>query len=370
MASITKRGKKWQVRYSKRRKIQVKQPDGTFKTEYKLEQVSKSGFNTKREAIEYSAKLELQAADGVNLKNDISFYDYFCQWYEQTKKPHLRVNTQYQYQAIAKMIYNFFGYTELKEIKRIDFQRFINQLDISTDYIKKITSYIRACIKYAIADKLLVDDFTILATINGDNSRKRKIDYLSLDEIKRLINYCKVNRKKDEVCYLVLLAIATGARIGELISLHWSDIDFEKQKITINKTYSFATRKDGLTKTQSSIRTIAINSEMLSLLKELQAKNTDRIFESKKGVIYTKYRISTHLQKIVRNADIKKQIVFHSLRHCHVAMLHSLGIDWYAISKRLGHKKLTTTLNIYAYLIDEEQAKADKLINDKLNDIF
>lgn len=62
--------------------------------------------------------------------------------------------------------------------------------------------------------------------------------------------------------------------------------------------------------------------------------------------------------------------MFHSLRHCHVAMLHSLGIDWYAISKRLGHKKLTTTLNVYAYLIDEEQAKAEKIIKDKLNDIF
>lgn len=370
MASITKRGKKWQVRYSKRRKIQVKQPDGTFKTEYKLEQVSKGGFNTKREAIEYSAKLELQAADGVKLKNDISFYDYFCQWYEQTKKPHLRLSTQYQYRAVAKMIYNFFGYTALKDIKRIDFQRFINQLDVCTEYLKKITSNIRACIKYAIADKLIADDFTFLATITGDNSRKRKIDYLSLDEIKKLINYCKNNRKKDEVCYLILLAISSGARIGELISLHWSDIDFERQKIKISKTYSFATRTDGLPKTKSSIRTIAINSDMLTILKELQAKNTDRIFESKKGTIYTEYIISTYLQKNVRNAGIKKQIVFHSLRHCHVAMLHSLGIDWYAISKRLGHKKLTTTLNVYAYLIDEEQAKAEKIIKDKLNDIF
>lgn len=369
MASITKRGKKWQVRYSKRRKIQVKQPDGTFKTEYKLEQVSKSGFNTKREAIEYSAKLELQAADGVKLKNDISFYDYFCQWYEQTKKPHVRISTQYQYQAIAKLIYNFFGYTEFKNIKRIDFQRFLNGLNFSPSYIRKITAVIRSCIKYAMVDKIISNDFTTLVNNKGNIKRKRKIEYLNLDEIKKLVDYCKVHRKEDEYCYLIILAIATGARVGELVALHWNDIDFENQKININKNFNFITRTDGLTKTQSSIRTIAVNSDTLSILKELKSKKTDRIFE-RNNKAYTKERIGAHLYKNLKAIGINKKIVFHSLRHCHVALLHSIGIDWYAISKRLGHRNLTTTLNIYAYLIDEEKEKADTLIKDKLNSIF
>nr|MDK8213787.1 site-specific integrase [Enterococcus faecalis] len=51
------------------------------------------------------------------------------------------------------------------------------------------------------------------------------------------------------------------------------------------------------------------------------------------------------------------------------ALLHSQGIDWYAISKRLGHKDLNVTLKIYAYMLDEDKRKSDTLISNKLEKI-
>ncbi|MDK7326421.1 Arm DNA-binding domain-containing protein, partial [Lactobacillus mulieris] len=68
MAYITKRGKVWQVRHSRRRKKIVQQPDGSYKVDYVLEQVSKSGFKTKRTAQEYAAQLELESAKGYDIK--------------------------------------------------------------------------------------------------------------------------------------------------------------------------------------------------------------------------------------------------------------------------------------------------------------
>lgn len=62
----------------------------------------------------------------------------------------------------------------------------------------------------------------------------------------------------------------------------------------------------------------------------------------------------------------KHDYTFHSLRHSHVAFLLSQGIDIYAISKRLGHSNMTTTSNIYAYLIDEYKHKLDDEIEQKL----
>ena len=63
---------------------------------------------------------------------------------------------------------------------------------------------------------------------------------------------------------------------------------------------------------------------------------------------------------------VKRDYTFHSLRHSHVAFLLSQGIDIYAISKRLGHANMTTTSNVYAYLIDEYKHKLDDEIERKL----
>ena len=53
---------------------------------------------------------------------------------------------------------------------------------------------------------------------------------------------------------------------------------------------------------------------------------------------------------------------FHSLRHSHIALLLAKGVDIYPISKRLGHSDIRTTINTYAYLIDEYKGKTDDKI--------
>lgn len=70
------------------------------------------------------------------------------------------------------------------------------------------------------------------------------------------------------------------------------------------------------------------------------------------------------------SCGLKKQgFHFHSLRHVHVAYLLGQGVDVYAISKRLGHSTITTTLNTYSYLIEEYKAKNDTLIINKLAEL-
>lgn len=372
MASITKRGKKWQVRYSKRRKIQVKQSDGTFKTEYKLEQVSKSGFNTKREAQEYASKLELQAGQGIDLKNNISFYEYFVNYYTEIKAPQLRPSTLRLYPPLAKKIYNYFGYTAIKDIRRLDYQRFVNSIDESPNALKANLAKIRSCVKYALADKIITDDFTSLITAKGNPDKARKIDYLSVKEIKQLLDYCLSARSTDQpLIYMVIFAIASGARLGEITALTWQDFDFKNNVVSISKSFDFRLKKSGPTKNQSSTRKIVINAETMKVIQELEANNNERVFALPDGSAYPKYRITRNLPKILAAAGLTNhRLVFHSLRHCHVALLHSMGIDWFAISQRLGHNNLNTTLKTYAYLVNEEKLKADQLIKEKMNRLF
>lgn len=81
------------------------------------------------------------------------------------------------------------------------------------------------------------------------------------------------------------------------------------------------------------------------------------------GTVPTSTPLNKKLREIMSDLHIyKKNFHFHSLRHSHVALLLAHGIDIYAISRRLGHKDITTTINTYAYLIDEYKDKSDKAI--------
>lgn len=81
------------------------------------------------------------------------------------------------------------------------------------------------------------------------------------------------------------------------------------------------------------------------------------------GTVPTSTSLNKKLREIMYDLHIKKEnFHFHSLRHSHVALLLSNGIDIYAISKRLGHNDISTTMNTYAYLIDEYKNKSDKNI--------
>lgn len=70
---------------------------------------------------------------------------------------------------------------------------------------------------------------------------------------------------------------------------------------------------------------------------------------------------SDDLKRFAKKAGVKswQDIHMHALHHAHVAYLAYKNVNWYAISKRLGHSNLAITLNTYAYLIDELKASED-----------
>lgn len=65
----------------------------------------------------------------------------------------------------------------------------------------------------------------------------------------------------------------------------------------------------------------------------------------------------------------KKGFHFHSLRHCHVAYLASRHVDWYVISKRLGHADVAFTMRQYSYLIDKMKSQGEDYVADVLSDL-
>lgn len=349
MASIVKRGKNYHVRVSWRDKSGV------------LKQKSKGGFKTKNEARQYAVELEQQLFTGVNIKQKkIPFSEYFANWYEVYKQPTSKHSTQQRYEVAIRQINEYFQDIAIQDITRHDYQVFLNQYGTnrSKNNVRIMHSMIKACVSSAMYDEIIRKNFTENIQLVFDPARTRKIDYLSLDELKRLTDLCLNGRQKRYTSrYMILTAIMTGMRIGEIMALTWDDIDYQRQTITVNKTWDYQSGGGfKATKNDSSNRTVNVTQQLLDWLAELKENNSNMVFENARGQIPTSAAANNTLRTLLKQAEIKKpSFHFHSLRHTHVAYLLSKGIDIFVISKRLGHSNLSTTTDTYAYLIHEYQ---------------
>ncbi|QLL69553.1 tyrosine-type recombinase/integrase [Lactobacillus sp. 3B(2020)] len=362
MANFMKRGDKWQARISWR------------DNNGKLHQKSKSGFATKQEARQYAIRLESQKEDGVLLDKEVSFKDYFQEWFKTYKQGTVSDNTARHYHLTGKLITKYFEQASLKNIKRTDFQKFINWYGANhaPESVRKVKTICRACIRSAIIDGLIIKDFTADVELVANKNNITDVEYLSLKQLSKLTNCLIKHRQTDKpTIYMILTGIYTGARLSEVQALTWNDLDLAHKTIKISKAW------DNLhgggftsTKNESSKRTIRVNQELLSLLMELKVNGNTLIFEEDSHKIPGSYQVNRDLRKFLLTIGLKNTSYhFHSLRHSHVAYLLSQGIDLYAISKRLGHSNMTITGKVYAYLIDEYKARMDDEIEKKLGKI-
>ena len=139
------------------------------------------------------------------------------------------------------------------------------------------------------------------------------------------------------------------------LSLTLQDIDLEQAVIYVNKTYQRFHRQDIIStpKTPSSVRKVSMPAFLCDELREyidmLYSPAPDqRIFA------ITKSKLTHRFHKLSEEAGLRR-ITVHGLRHSHVSLLISKKYDIFEVSKRIGHKSIKTTQDIYGHLFDEVQ---------------
>lgn len=338
---------------------------------------SKNGFKTKALARQWGTDLETKVNQGIDIKKDISFLNYYNQWVMTYKEPKLSSKTLNRYTVVGNVLQKHFKQTNIKNITRTMYQEFINSYgsNHAISSVKKLNSIIRSCVKSAILDDYLTKDFTQRVTLTADKSKTLEVQYPNVNEIKKILNQT-INGMTDRRYtsrYMIITAIYTGMRKEEIQALTWNDIDFLHDTIKIDKAWRetkdkgesnshFMTHRFKPTKNKASIRQIKVNHKLIRILSRLKINATSNlVFMDQFGTIPTSGPLNDKLREIMAELNIKKEnFHFHSLRHSHVALLLANGIDTYAISRRLGHNDITTTINTYAYLIDEYKNKSDK----------
>lgn len=362
MASFTKRGSKWQARFSWRDSLGG------------LHQKSKAGFLTKVQARQWAVEQEQKHLEGVDIENKETLSEYYERWFKTYREPQITNVTAQRYNIIKKQIADTIGKTQLSKISRYQYQKFINDFgsNHAPDTVHKTNSILRACAKSAVLDGIISKDFTQNVNLTADKDKIRKVKYLNLTEIRTIANDIIDNHDPEYTGrYMILTAIYTGMRLGEIMALTWKDINFPFKTISINKAWDY-TNGGGFkeTKNKSSKRIIRVNDTLLNILAELKGNHHKMVFMEDDGNIPSSNGVNKVLKALLKENEINRPgFHFHSLRHSHVAYLLSQGADIYSISKRLGHSDISTTSKRYAYLLDEYRAKQDERIEGMLDNL-
>ncbi len=198
--------------------------------------------------------------------------------------------------------------------------------------------------------------------------------YLTLDEVKLLLNYSLVNEELT-LATLFHVLFYTGCRIGEALALQPEDIDFETNEIIFYKQTSVIGKQIDFTiettKSAASARRVVVTPLVMEKLKELikvheklrkQFKfKVDDFYlfvyldPPKRGVPFRREYVNDHIKKCVALCGIKKPFHTHLARHT-MASLVAEHCSWDVLKARLGHTDKTTS-EIYRHLTSEERLK-------------
>ncbi len=165
------------------------------------------------------------------------------------------------------------------------------------------------------------------------NNKKERI--LSLDEEKRLLASCDAYLRN-----IIITALYTGMRKGEILTLKWENVDLESGLITIDQTNSKSKK----------MRRIPINSVVRRLLLEqkLKCAGNEYVFLSSKGTPYKRHDSLTRAYSLALEKAGIKGLRFHDLRHTAATRMVELGFSIVAVKEILGHSTLDMTMR-YAH---------------------
>ena len=254
----------------------------------------------------------------------------------------------------------FFEKMKVKDIKPIHIRKWqtdLLKMEYSKTYLKTIYNQLTAIFNYAIRfHNLDKNPCHIAGSIGKKDADEMQI--LSLQEFNKMID-C-VTDKENKFFYIILFW--TGMRKGELLALTYEDVDFENKTIMINKNFQIVKKERLITdpKTPRGRRVIAVNDIVLNCIKNLwstsyKPNKTDKIF------YLSKDSLKRQLDTACKKAGVPR-IRVHDLRHSHASYLLSNGVNIVILSRRLGHEKVQTTLNIYCHICPSSE--------DRLNDVL
>jgi integrase len=182
---------------------------------------------------------------------------------------------------------------------------------------------------------------------------------LDADQVLRLLASAS-----EEARTLLLCAVTTGMRRGELLGLRWGDVDWGGRRVWVRRSVG----PDGRfqqPKTRGSVRAIALTPTLVSALRLHRMASSfkgedDLIFPSEGGTpLDGRNMVRQYFEPALRKAGLPR-MRFHDLRHTYASLLIAQGEHPKLISEQLGHASIQITLDRYGHLMDQSYGDASE----------
>ncbi|MFI1291035.1 tyrosine-type recombinase/integrase [Streptomyces sp. NPDC020792] len=224
-------------------------------------------------------------------------------------------------------------------------------------------TYIHSVLKSALEHAVREDDLprNVARNIKTPAPRPRRFKPFTASEARHFLHAAS----GDRLNALYELALRTGLRRGELLGLHWEDLDLDGGTASIHRSLQ-RTPTGGLTilhtKTRASERRIALPTECINSLKAHQEQqqgerqgtgtawsDSGLVFTTPTGGPIDPANLTRRFGRLVNRAGLRG-IRFHDLRHSTATLLLEQGVDLVVIKELLGHAHIGVTAGVYAHV--------------------
>ncbi|MFB8466683.1 tyrosine-type recombinase/integrase [Enterococcus thailandicus] len=342
----------------------------------------RKGFDTKKEAIATFDQLKAQVLKGSKKRRSITFNELYSDWLEQHRKSVKPSTVATNRRFIENHVLPKFGKLKLDQITVSYCQKCVNEWHGNFrqyNYMRRAAAQVMS---YGVSMELMDSNpmkKTILPRKKEDN---KEPNFYNKDELKKFMDFVKTLDNYKYYPFFRLLAI-TGMRKSEALALYKSDLNILNKTLIIGKTLAideFGTILLQEPKTKSSYRTISLDDETIRVLKHWFAiqkedylklgynttKSKQLMFSNLSNDLFYPQVVNDWLDWIYDKAEKQgielKRISPHGFRHTACSLMFESGASINEVQKRLGHKDVKTTMNIYSHVTPKQaENTSDKL---------
>jgi integrase len=339
-------------------------------------------FKTKEECKAWIREVQNQIDEGLTFNTtQVSLSEFMEKWLS-VHASRLRRKTGPQYQQITRdYILPYLGKYKLKDLRLDHIESVYRSLlkkGVGSRTVRYAHSILHRCLNDAQKRGLLGYNPAHGAVI--PRAEHHEMYFLDEDQVMRFLLATKESRYEA----LYHLAVKTGMRQGELLGLKWSDLDWKKGILRVQRQLQRINNQGLLfsqPKTKTGNRSIQLGEQTLQTLRtHLEKQRLEQAFANQnwrdEGLIFaTPIATPTDPRNLIR--DYKRvlriaglrEIRFHDLRHTAASLMLNNGVPILVVSKILGHSKASTTLDIYGHLISVMQEGAARMMDELITPI-
>lgn len=239
----------------------------------------------------------------------------------------------------------------------------------SQNVIDKLYRFLNKGFKIAISERIIQYNIMDNESIRKPKAKKElePVKALTVEEEKHLISILKETNHKYK--NIILLALFTGMRIGEILAISRKNINLKENTLIIEKTLTINKKQQTIlgetTKTKTGCRTIYLSNNAQKIFKSILTDNVSNIynlifFDYKNNTFITPNEINCFLKRLNTKYNICQEIHTHMLRHTYATRCIESGMSAKVLQKNLGHKKIQTTLDTYTSVFEKFNLEENK----------